>query len=125
MIVYITAEMLLQNFACGEQVERFRRLWPDGLTLRSEAEAVEIARSVARDFDFDWAGDHLLSTRWWAEFRWSRVNVSPSVHQLHNLIMKGATPEECARARYDRVAGIAEAFARAFWKQEVSRERVS
>ena len=53
----LTADMLERAGACTDQVETFRRLWPEGgrVTLS------RCRRAVEAGLDVDWAATHLLS----------------------------------------------------------------
>lgn len=55
----ITPEMLRN--ACRDQRDEFARRFSVGVKLNSEAEAVELARSVANVFDWEWAAEQFLS----------------------------------------------------------------
>jgi hypothetical protein len=60
----ITAEDLIDAGACGEEVDRFRALFPDGAKV-----TIRLAYERAADFDWEWAAEHLLSDASYTRFQ--------------------------------------------------------
>ena len=60
----LTANDLEKANACHSQIDLFREHFGDGGTV-----TLAKVRKVAALFDWDWAAEHLLSPKSWAEYR--------------------------------------------------------
>ena len=57
---HLTEADLRSKNACHLQLKLFIKTFPNGVTLRSEAQAIRLAKSMADKFDFEWAAEKLL-----------------------------------------------------------------
>lgn len=57
----ITAKMLERHFACGRQVEKFRKTFPRGCAVT----IANLRKARAARLDISWAAGYLLSGRGW------------------------------------------------------------
>ena len=83
---------LIENDACGEQVELFRSTFGDSVDVTAE-----LAVEMAGKFDITWAAENLLSASAWAEY--DRV-MAPALTEYYRVMAS-------ARAEYDKVTAFA------------------
>ena len=111
MTARITDAQLRAAGACCDQLPLFRRKFGNSVEV-----TVQLAESVASEFDWDWAARNLLKAPAWAEY--DRVT-APARAEYDRVT--AAARAECdrvraaARAEYDRVR--AAAFATAYISQ--------
>jgi hypothetical protein len=114
-LTMITIATLRAHRACAEQVQLFAERFPDGAPM-----TVEAAVSVAADFDWDWAAQHLLTPAnqrtydeahapIWRAYEEARAPIRRAYDEAHAPI----------RRAYDEAR--AALFARLYIAQESSR----
>ena len=59
--VTITYGQLGRRGACEDQLELFKKTFPNGISVTSEEELVAIAKKFGKEFDIAWAARNLLS----------------------------------------------------------------
>lgn len=114
--------------ACRDQLDKFNELFPNGVTVRSKAWAVRLARKHAHTFDFSWLAGRLLTAPARAEYErvtapaWAEyVRVRAPAWAEYERVRALAWAEyervtALARVKYERVTALA--FARLWWDQE-------
>lgn len=145
-MIKITAEMLRDRNCHVDSIKRFNNLFPDGLTLKSEQEAVDAALKVFDKFNFHCVAGILVRGIKYRPFEKQGFVVFHALRpcrEFHRCRQKAICDWEKSKKRvfvetqesesdpwagymkYKKMRrdiyfkGEAEGFARAFWKQEV------
>jgi len=77
----ITAEMLEAKGACQEQVEVFRKHWPDGARLTKSA----LIKAARLKLDLGWFADEFLGAAALAEYNKVRAAALAEVVRKHGM----------------------------------------
>ena len=126
----ITAAMLRKHGACKEQVEIFRREWPDGAVVNR----TNALRAVALELDVNWVALELLSGAALVQYRKAagaadtqyRKAVDAAWSQYQKAEAGGAALAACRKAQEaawaEHYKAIALAFVEAVKKMEKKRD---
>ena len=115
----ITAAMLRKHGACKEQVEIFRREWPDGAVVNR----TNALRAVALELDVNWVALELLSGA--ALVQYGKV-LNAAWSQYQKAEAGGAALAACRKAQEaawaEHYKAVALAFVDAVKKMEKKRD---
>ena len=139
-MIKITAEMLRDRNCHVDSIETFNELFPDGLEINSEQDAVETAVKVSSEFGWDLAPHYFLNAAGCKEYEkaetlareeyqkadasaWEEyeraIDRAWAEYQKAKDVAWAEHKKAVAPARAERESTRAAAFARLFWKQEV------
>ena len=117
MTVQITRKMLVEKYACEDELYLFTEHFPDGVECESQDQAIEMCIQFAQIFNFGWAADELLGEDARAEYE--KMLAPAKVEFFKAEVLAWAEVDKTvaiAWAELDKAVAIA--FAKAYWVQE-------
>ncbi len=123
----ITADML--EDACEEQLDEFTQRFPNGMTFKSEADAIAQCTAVAGVFEWGCAARNLLDYPEWKTFRVItsearrvyREAIAPAVKAYDKAIVKLYKSSNEAKAQVHKAYDEAMSQEWAIYKEESAR----
>ena len=128
MTVQITLEMLVEKYACEDQLDLFAEHFPVGVVFESEEDAIEKCFESAGIFDFERMADGLLNADTLSVFLRAITDAAEEYEESKEFAW-----DECDEVwskeyrRKEQVAlieyweAVATEFAKAYWQQESAK----
>ena len=110
----LTYTQLKTKGACKDQLQLFKKLFPDGANLRSEAHAIRLAKAMSPKFDFGWAAENLLTGPAWAAYKKAEAPARAAYKKAQAPALAAYKKVEAPAWAAYREAKAA-AFAKAYW----------